>query len=103
MGEKMVQNHTRIGQQLGELGAPLGVSAVPAPSPEQRETVDRLRALPAGEFDPAFKRAVDDLHARELAMNRDSLGRTDNPQLRAFSQGRVDALEKSTGMSAPAR
>jgi hypothetical protein len=38
MGEKMVQNHTRLGQQLGDLGAPLGVSGAPAPSPEQRET-----------------------------------------------------------------
>jgi hypothetical protein len=46
---------------------------------------------------------VDELHARELAMNRDALGRTSNPQLKAYSQGRVDALEKSLPAPAPAR
>lgn len=103
MGEKMVQNHTRLGQQLGELGAPLGVTGAPALSADQRQTIASLRALPESEFDPAFKRAVNNLHTRELELNRAAIGRIDDPQLRAYSEGRVEALQKSPGMAPPAR
>ncbi len=103
MGEKMVQNHTRLGQQLSDLAAPLGVSGAPEVSPDQRETLAGLRALPRSEFDPAFKRTVDEGHVKELALYRDELGRTDNPQLRALSEARVEALQKSLGMTTPAK
>ncbi len=103
MGATMVENHTRLGQQLGGIAATLGVSGTPELSPEQRDVLARLRALPGSEFDRAFKRAVDDGHANELAMHRGGLGRTHDAQLRSFSQARVEALQKSLGMTAPAR
>lgn len=103
MGAKMVENHTRLGQQLGDIATKLGVSGKAEPSAEQRDVLAHLRALPANEFDSAFKRAVDEGHVNELAMHRDGLGHTRDPQLRSFSQGRVDALQKSMGMAAPAK
>jgi putative membrane protein len=103
MGDKMIENHTRFGQQLGGLAGQLGASPTPELSAEQRDAIARLRARTGGEFDPAFKRTVDEGHVKELAMYRDWLGRTDNPQVRTFAEGRVAALQKSVGTSAPAR
>jgi putative membrane protein len=102
-GAKMVENHTRLGQQLGGIAAQLGVSGTTELSAEQRDILARLRALPRSEFDSAFKRAVDEGHAKELAMHRDGLGRTHDPQLRSFSEARVEALQKSPGMATPAK
>jgi putative membrane protein len=102
-GESMVQKHTQLGQQLGGLANQLGASPTAELSADQRDTLARLRAVPGSEFDPAFKRAVDEGHAKELAMYRDWLARTDNPQVRKLAEGRVDALQKSLGMTAPAQ
>jgi putative membrane protein len=100
-GESMVQNHTQLGQQLGGLANQLGASPTAELSADQRDTLSRLRAVPASEFDPAFKQAVDDGHVKELAMYRDWLARTDNPQIRKLAEGRVEALQKSLGMATP--
>ena len=102
-GENMVQKHTQLGQQLGGLASQLGASPTAELSADQRDTLSRLRAVPASEFDPAFKQVVDEGHAKELAMYRDWLARTDNPQVRQLAEGRVDALQKSLGMTAPAQ
>jgi putative membrane protein len=102
-GEKMVQNHTQLGQQLGGLASQLGASPTAELSAEQRDTLARLRAVPGSEFDPAFKQAVDEGHVKELAMYRDWLARTDNPQIRKLAAGRVEALQKSLGMTTPAQ
>src|SRR6516164_6396049 len=56
-GEKMVQKHSQLGQQLGGLANQLGASSTAELSADQRDTLARLRALPGSEFDPAFKRA----------------------------------------------
>jgi putative membrane protein len=103
IGAKMVENHARLGQQLGQIAAQLGVSGTADLSAEQRDVLARLLALPGSEFDSAFKRAVDEGHANELAMHRDGLDRTHDPRLRSFSQARVEALQKSLGVTTPAK
>ena len=95
MGQKMVQNHTRLRQKLSDLAEQLGISGTAELSPEQRETLARVRSRSGSGFDAAFKQTVDDGHVKELAMYRAELGLTDNPQLRALAQTRVEALEKS--------
>ncbi len=95
MGEKMVQNHTRLGKQLSDLAGKLGVSGTAELSPDQRDTLARVRARSGADFDAAFKQTVDDGHVKELAMYRGELSLTGNPQLRALAETRVEALEKS--------
>jgi putative membrane protein len=102
-GQGMVLNHTQIGQQLGGLASQLGASPTPELSADQRDTLSRLRAVPVSEFDPAFEKAVDEGHVKELAMYRDWLARTDNPQVRKLAEGRVVALQKSLGITTPAQ
>ena len=103
MGQTMVQNHMRVGQQLGALATQAGTSPSAELSADQRDTLARLRAQPGNEFDSAFKRTVNEGHKKELAMYRDWLGRTENPQVRTLAEGRVEALQKSLGMATPAR
>jgi len=103
MGQRMVQNHSRLGQQLSDLAEQLGVSGTAELSPDQRDTLARVRARSGTDFDAAFKQTVDDGHVKELAMYRDELGLTNNPQLRALAKTRVEALEKSLGKGQAAK
>lgn len=103
MGEKMVQNHTRLGQQLSDLAEQRGVSGTAKLSPDQRDTLAGVRGRSGTDFDAAFKQTVDDGHVKELAMYRDELGLTDDPQLRALAETRVEALEKSLGIGQAAK
>jgi putative membrane protein len=103
MGQTMVQNHTRLGRQLGGLATQAGTSPSAELTAAQRDTLARLRSQPGSEFDAAFKRTVDEGHVKELAMYRDWLGRTQNPQIRTLAEGRVESLQKSLGMATPAR
>lgn len=94
-GQKMVANHTALGQELGALARQAGAAGTAELSPEQRATFDRVAAQPASGFDAEFRRTVDDGHVKELAMYRDEVGRAVSPDLRALAERRVTALEQA--------
>jgi putative membrane protein len=94
-GAKMVENHTKLGQQLGELAREAGVAPTPQLTAEQRATYDRVAAESGARFDAAFTQTVDAGHVKELAMYRTEASRAESPKLRAFAEQRVSALEKA--------
>ena len=95
MGQKMVQKHTELGQQLSELAGQSGGSGNPELSPDQRATYDRVASQSGTAFDAAFKQTVDAGHVKELAMYREEVSRAASPQLRALAEGRVVKLEET--------
>lgn len=94
-GQKMVQNHTALGQELGALARQAGATGTAELSSDQRAAFDRVAAQPASGFDAEFRRTVDDGHVAELAMYRDEVGRAVSPDLRALAERRVAALEQA--------
>lgn len=91
MGAKMVQRHTELARQLGELDPASGPATLTA---EQQKTVARLAAVSEYEFDRSFKDTVGAGHVDELAMYRQEVSHAADPRLRALATGRVTALEQ---------
>ncbi len=101
--QKMVENHTKIDRQLRDVAHQAGLSGEPVLSAEQNKTLARVKAQPASDFDTVFKQTVDSGHVEELAMYRNEVSRTANPQLRALAEQRVTALEQAvSGAKQPA-
>jgi putative membrane protein len=99
MGQKMVQKHTELGQQLAELARQSGGSANPALSSDQRATVDRVASQSGAAFDSVFKQTVDAEHRKELAMYRDEASRATSPKLRDLAERRVAKLQETITQS----
>ena len=102
MGEKMVQRHTELARQLGELAQINPVSEPPTLTADQQKTVARLAAVSGSEFDRSFKNTVNAGHVDELAMYREETSRAADPRLRALATGRVTALEQSLASASQA-
>ena len=95
MGEKMVQKHTELGQQLAELSRAAGGSGMAALSSEQRAVYDRVASRSGSELDAVFKEVVDAGHIKELAMYEEEVSRAKSPALRELVQGRVAKLRET--------
>jgi len=102
MGEKMVQKHTQLAQQLGELAQINPASEPPTLTADQQKTVSRLAAVSDAEFDRSFKSTVAAGHVDELAMYREEVSRAADPRLRALATGRVTALEQTLASASQA-
>jgi putative membrane protein len=102
MGEKMVQRHTELARQLGELAPSNPPTEPPTLTADQQETVARLAAVSGAEFDRSFKDAVGAGHVDELAMYREEVSHAADPRLRALATGRVTALEQSLASASQA-
>jgi putative membrane protein len=99
MGQKMVQKHTELGQQLSDLARQSGGSGNPELSSDQRAIYDRVASQSGIAFDTTFKQTVDAGHIKELAMYRDEVSRAANPQLRALAEGRVVKLQETVAQA----
>jgi putative membrane protein len=103
MGQKMVQKHTELGQQLSDLAKQSGISGDAEMSPDEHETLARVESQSGPEFDRVFRQTVDDGHVKELAMYRDEVSRAGNEQLRVLAEQRVAALQKSMAGAAQSK
>jgi len=102
--QKMVENHTKLGQQLSDLAQQAGVSGKAELSPDERETFARVESQPGSSFETVFQQTVDAGHVKELAMYEAEVSRAANPQLRALAEQRVAALQKAlAGVEQPAK
>ncbi|MCU1278012.1 MAG: outer membrane protein [bacterium] len=99
MGQKMVQKHTELGQQLSGVAQQSGGSGSPELSPDQRAIYDRVASQSGTAFDAIFKQTVDAGHVKELAMYRDEVSRAANPQLRVLAEGRVAKLQETVAQA----
>jgi len=95
MGQKMVEKHTELGQQLSQLAQTSGGSEKAVMSPDQRATLDRVASQSGPAFDTVFKQTVDAGHIQELGMYRDEVSSAVNPQLRDLAQRRVVKLQET--------
>jgi putative membrane protein len=105
MGQKMVEKHTELGQQLSKLAQTAGPggdgpsdsggSEKAVMSADQRATLARVASQSGRAFDTVFKQTVDAGHIQELAMYREEVSSAVNPQLRELAQLRVVKLQEA--------
>jgi putative membrane protein len=99
MGQKMVQKHTELGQQLAVLSRKSGGWVSAELSSYQRATYDRVASQSGSAFDSSFKQVVDAGHVQELAMYRDEVDRAASPTLRELAQRRVVKLQETVAQA----
>jgi putative membrane protein len=93
-GEKMIQNHTAFGRELGAVAERSGGPVRADTSPEDRQALATMASLSGPAFDAAFKETVDATHVKELAMYEDEVPRAASPELRALAERRVAKLRQ---------
>jgi putative membrane protein len=98
-GQKMVQKHTELGQQLVSLAMQSGASPDVVLTPEQRATFDSVASQSGSAFDAVFMQTVDAGHVKELAMYRDEVSRAANPELRSLVERRVAKLQETVAQT----
>ena len=99
LGQKMVQKHGELGQQLSKLARESGGSGEPALSADQQATLDSVASQPGVAFDTVFKQTVDAGHVRELEMYREEASSAVNPQLRELAKIRTVKLHEAVANS----
>jgi putative membrane protein len=99
MGQKMVQKHTELGQQLSQLARQSGGSGEAKLSSDQRAIYERVASQSGSAFDAVFKQVVDAGHVKELAMYRAEVSRAANPSLRELAQNRVAKLQETVAQA----
>ena len=99
MGQKMVEKHTELGQQLAELARQAGGSGKAELSSDQRSIYDRVASQSGSAFDSVFKEVVDAGHVKELAMYRDEVPRAKSAALRELAQARVAKLQETVAQA----
>jgi putative membrane protein len=84
-GKRMVEDHSKAGQELEQLAAKKGASFSAQPTAEQQRHIDHLSALTGSDFDEAYiAMMVRDHKADEKEFKRAS-EKAQNPELKAFA------------------
>ena len=85
-GQKMVQDHTQLGDQMKPIAQQLGVKPPDGPSKKDKEMVAKLEALSGPQFDEAYIQAMLKDHKKDLSDFKDEAQATQNPALKQTAQ-----------------
>jgi putative membrane protein len=93
-GQKMVQIHTQLSDQLEPVAKQLGVSEPKNPSKKQRQEIERLQALSGPDFDTAYLQAMARQQQHDLKEFKDEASSSQNPNLQKAAQADEPVLEQ---------
>jgi len=85
-GQKMVQDHTQLGDQMKPIAQQLGVKPPDGPSKKDKELMAKLQALSGPQFDEAYIQAMVKDHKKDLNDFKDEAQTTQNPALKQATQ-----------------
>ncbi len=85
-GQKMVDDHTKMIDQMKPVAQQLGVEIPSTPSKAQMKTKEKLQALSGSAFDHAYIKDMVKDHKEDDADFKREAGMTQNPQLKELVQ-----------------
>ncbi|HEY1741604.1 MAG TPA: DUF4142 domain-containing protein [Granulicella sp.] len=85
-GQKMVEDHTQIGDQMKPLAKRLNVKPPADVSKKDRELIARLEGLSGEQFDQAYIQAMVKDHKQDLSEFKDEAQTTQNPSIKQAAQ-----------------
>ena len=97
-GEKMVQDHTLLGDQMKPIGQQLGVKEPTKLAKKDRELVAKLQTLSGQEFDDAYIRAMVKDHKQDLNEFKEEASMTQNPALKQAAQQGSQVISQHLAM-----
>ena len=87
-GQKMVEDHTRMGEQMKQVAGQIGVTAPAELSPEGQALKTKLEGLSGADFDRAYIRAMVKDHEEDLQAFKNEAANGSSPAVKnAASQG----------------
>jgi len=92
-GEKMVQEHTQLNDQLKPIAAQQGVEPPKGLSKKDEAQVKKLENLSGQQFDHAYIEAMLKDHKKDLKEFKETANRTQNPQLKDAAQRGAQVIE----------
>ena len=92
-GEKMVQDHSQLDQQLKPIAEQQGVRPPKALSKKDEATLKKLEGLSGQQFDHAYIEAMLKDHKKDLKEFKETANRTQNPQLKDAAQRGAQVIE----------
>jgi putative membrane protein len=97
-GQKMVQDHTQLGDQLKPVAQQIGVNPPTHLSKKDQQLVAKLNMLSGPQFDQAYIQAMVKDHKKDLSDFRAEASNTQNPQLKQVAQQGEQVIDQHLQM-----
>jgi putative membrane protein len=85
-GQKMVEDHTRLGSQMKQVAQNIGVRDPHGLSKKDQKLVAKLESLSGAQFDDAYIQVMVKDHKKDLSDFRQEVGNTQNNSLRQVAE-----------------
>ena len=93
-GRQMVEDHTRLNDELGVIAKGLGITPPDSPSLTQQAKGAATAVLPGATFDRTYIATQVEDHQETLELMRNEASNGNDPQLKAFAQRAVPIIER---------
>jgi putative membrane protein len=93
-GRRMVDEHTRMNEELARIAKSLGITPPDSPSLTQQAKTAATGILPGATFDRTYINTQVEDHEETLALMRNEAANGTDPQLGAFAQKAVRSIEQ---------
>ncbi len=97
-GQKMVEDHTQLGEQMKPVAQQLGVKEPKGPSKKDKELVAKLEGLSGQQFDEAYIQAMVKDHKQDLKEFKNAAQTTQNPNVKQVAQQGVGVISQHLQM-----
>ncbi|WP_263418600.1 DUF4142 domain-containing protein [Terriglobus albidus] len=85
-GQKMVDDHTQLGDQIKPIAQQMGVKEPKEPSKKDKQLIARLGALSGSQFDEAYIQAMVKDHKQDLKEFKDEAQLTQDPNVKQVAR-----------------
>jgi putative membrane protein len=85
-GQKMVEDHTQLGDQMKPIAQQLGVKEPKGPSKKDKQLMAKLEGLSGPQFDEAYIQAMVKDHKQDLKEFKDEAQAAQNPNVKQVAQ-----------------
>jgi putative membrane protein len=92
--QKMVEDHTRLGDRMKPIAQQLGVKEPKAPSKKEKALAAKLEALSGQQFDEAYIKAMVKDHKQDLKEFQNEAQTAQNPNVKQAAQQGVGVISQ---------
>jgi putative membrane protein len=97
-GQKMVQDHTQLGEQMKLVAKNMGVSAPKGPTKKDKQLMAKLQGLSGDQFDLEYIKAMVKDHKQDLKDFKDEAQLTQDPNLQQVTKEGANVINQHLQM-----
>lgn len=97
-GQKMVQDHTQLGDQMKPIAQQLGVKEPKGLSKKDKQLMAKLQGMNGPQFDDAYIQAMVKDHKKDLSEFKEEADTTQNPNLKQAAQQGAQVISQHLAM-----